>query len=57
MGTSVSPWLQVTLGGLAGWMLTAVVAAIPGWSRLRQGLTLVHFSAQRKLILWDRSGA
>ena len=32
------------------------LALVLNWSR-PQGLTLVHFSAQRKHILWDWSGA
>ena len=35
-----------------------VTGSWPLWAlRLRQGLTLVHFSAQRKHNMWDTLGA
>ena len=40
MGTSVSPWVAAH--------------ALEFFNADRQGLTLVHFSAQSKRFMWDR---
>jgi hypothetical protein len=52
-------WRQITFSStpcIAGWRSWSWRAW--GWRRLsRQGLTLAHFSAQRKHILWGTLGA
>jgi hypothetical protein len=47
MGTSVSPWRAVQHAVFRRWSEAAAEAK-------RQALTLVHFSAQLKRLLWDR---